>query len=54
MTIRLAAVEYGNGPVLTILHGLFGSARNWDSIARRLAAKRRVIAFDLRNHGASA
>jgi esterase len=54
MTIRLAAVEYGNGPVLAILHGLFGSARNWDSIARRLAAKRRVIAFDLRNHGASA
>jgi esterase len=54
MTIRLAAVEYGDGPVLAVLHGLFGSARNWDSISRRLAAKRRVIAFDLRNHGASA
>ena len=53
MTIRLAAVEYGSGPVLAILHGLFGSARNWDSISRRLAAKRRVVAFDLRNHGAS-
>ncbi|HEX3537075.1 MAG TPA: alpha/beta fold hydrolase [Stellaceae bacterium] len=53
MTIRLAAAEYGNGPVLAILHGLFGSARNWDSIARRLAAHHHVIAFDLRNHGAS-
>ena len=58
MTIRLAAVEYGadaqnSRPVLAILHGLFGSARNWDSIARRLAVHRRVIAFDLRNHGAS-
>ena len=53
MTIRLAAVEYGSGPALAILHGLFGSARNWDSIVRRLAAKRRVVAFDLRNHGAS-
>lgn len=58
MTIRLAAAEYGtennqDRPVLAILHGLFGSARNWDSLARRLAAHRRVIAFDLRNHGAS-
>ena len=53
MTIRLAAVEYGDGPVVAILHGLFGSARNWDSIARRLASRHRVIAFDLRNHGAS-
>jgi pimeloyl-ACP methyl ester carboxylesterase len=58
MTIRLAAVEYGadqrdKRPVLAILHGLFGSARNWDSIARHLAAHYHVIAFDLRNHGAS-
>jgi pimeloyl-ACP methyl ester carboxylesterase len=58
MTIRLAAVEHGadndaDTPVLAILHGLFGSARNWDSVARRLSAHRRVIAFDLRNHGAS-
>ena len=58
MTIRLAAVEYGadahrDRPVLAILHGLFGSARNWDAIAKRLSAKRRVLAFDLRNHGAS-
>jgi len=58
MTIRLAAVEYGanehrDRPVLAILHGLFGSARNWYSIARRLSSQRRIVAFDLRNHGAS-
>jgi pimeloyl-ACP methyl ester carboxylesterase len=53
MTVRLAAVEYGAGPPVAILHGLFGSARNWTSIARRLAARHRVIAFDLRNHGSS-
>ena len=53
MTLRLAAVEYGNGPVLAILHGLFGAGRNWATIAQRLAARRRVIALDLRNHGAS-
>jgi pimeloyl-ACP methyl ester carboxylesterase len=59
MTVRLAATEYGSqdhpGVVpVTILHGLFGSGRNWGSIAQRLAARRPVIAFDLRNHGASA
>ena len=53
MTLPLAAVEYGAGPPLAILHGLFGSGRNWASIAQRLAVNRRVIAFDLRNHGAS-
>lgn len=53
MAVRLVAVEYGEGPPLAILHGLFGSARNWAGIAQRLAAHRRVIALDLRNHGAS-
>ncbi len=53
MTVRLAAACYGDGPPLAILHGLFGSGRNWASIAQRLAAHHRVIALDLRNHGAS-
>src|SRR5712691_2844871 len=53
MTVRLAAVEYGSGPALAILHGLFGAGRNWATVARRLAAHHRVIALDLRNHGAS-
>jgi esterase len=39
---------------LVIVHGLFGSARNWGVIARRLADVRDVIAVDMRNHGASA
>lgn len=51
--MRLAAVESGSGPALAILHGLFGSGRNWAGIARRLAARHRVIALDLRNHGSS-
>ena len=53
MIVPLAAVEYGAGPPLAILHGLFGSSRNWASMAQRLAAHHRVIAIDLRNHGAS-
>ena len=41
------------GPPLLILHGLFGSSRNWRSIGRRLAENRRVYAVDQRNHGKS-
>ncbi len=39
-------------PVL-ILHGLFGSQKNWGSIAKKLARKYSVITIDLRNHGQS-
>ncbi len=38
---------------LVIVHGLFGSARNWNAIARRLADRRDVISVDQRNHGDS-
>jgi esterase len=53
MTVALAATEYGDGTPVAILHGLFGSGRNWAGVAQRLARNHRVIAFDLRNHGAS-
>lgn len=51
----LACDRYGpkaGRPVL-VVHGLFGSARNWGVIAKRLSADRPVIAVDMRNHGAS-
>jgi len=40
-------------PPILIAHGLFGSARNWGVIARRLSDARRVISVDMRNHGES-
>lgn len=43
----------GEGQPLLILHGLFGSSRNWNAVAKQLAADFRVIAVDLRNHGDS-
>ena len=49
----LHSVEVGEGPPLVLLHGLFGSARNFGVVQRALAARHRVIALDLRNHGAS-
>ena len=42
-----------NGPPLLIVHGLYGSARNWGLISKRISSSRRVIAVDLRNHGDS-
>lgn len=40
-------------PPLIVAHGLFGQARNWAGIARRLAQGRRVVACDMRHHGAN-
>jgi pimeloyl-ACP methyl ester carboxylesterase len=51
--LTLAATERGDGPPVVILHGLFGSGANWATVGKRLAASHRVIAADLRNHGAS-
>jgi esterase len=45
--------EMTKQPVLLIVHGLFGSGRNWRAIAKRLSAGRQVITVDMRNHGAS-
>lgn len=51
--VALESLEFGAGRPVIILHGLFGSARNWATIARRLGESRRAIALDLRNHGGS-
>lgn len=53
MAVELASQVTGEGQPLVILHGLFGSGRNWGSIARQLADIRQVHCLDLRNHGAS-
>ncbi|MGQ9366055.1 alpha/beta fold hydrolase [Azospirillum sp. A39] len=49
----LEAGESVGGTPLLVLHGLFGSARNWQSIARQLGERHHVYALDLRNHGGS-
>lgn len=40
-------------PPLLIVHGLYGSARNWGAIAKRMSASRLVLTVDQRNHGSS-
>ena len=52
--MRLAATRFGEGGTpLLVVHGLFGSGRNWGVIARRLADRGRVVTVDMRNHGES-
>ncbi len=43
----------GKGPNLIILHGLFGSADNWMSIAKNLENDFTLFLIDQRNHGDS-
>ena len=43
----------GTAPTVLIAHGLYGSARNWGVIAKRLSDRGPVVAVDMRNHGAS-
>lgn len=40
-------------PPLLIAHGLYGSARNWGAIAKRMSEDRLVLTVDMRNHGFS-
>ncbi len=53
MSLPLRTVTQGAGPPLLIAPGLFGSARNWGAIAKRLSDAFTVTAVDMRNHGES-
>lgn len=45
--------ESGQGRVVILLHGLFGSSDNWHHIGLKLAESFHVFALDQRNHGQS-
>lgn len=57
--MHLHATQYGDASALEastpviILHGLFGSNRNWHPIAKALSDDHLVYSVDLRNHGQS-
>jgi pimeloyl-ACP methyl ester carboxylesterase len=51
--MKLNFKKFGEGSPLLILHGLFGSLDNWQTLGRILAAKHTVYLVDLRNHGKS-
>lgn len=51
--MQLHTQTTGQGQPLVLLHGLFGSADNWGTIARHFSQYYQVITVDLRNHGRS-
>jgi pimeloyl-ACP methyl ester carboxylesterase len=44
---------FGEGDPVLILHGMFGTLDNWQTIAKKLAKHFMVFIIDLRNHGRS-
>jgi pimeloyl-ACP methyl ester carboxylesterase len=52
---RIHFLDWGGAgaPALVLIHGLAGSSQVWAPIARRAAARRWVVAMDLRGHGLS-
>ncbi len=51
--MQLHYATYGDGYPLIILHGLFGSLENWQTLSRAFSRCYRVYALDARNHGES-
>lgn len=51
--MQLNYKTFGQGPPLIILHGLFGTLDNWQTLAKRWAATYTVFLIDQRNHGRS-
>ena len=51
--MKLAYKKMGEGDPLVILHGLFGSSDNWQTLGREFAKNFEVYLVDQRNHGHS-
>jgi len=51
--MKLNFYHMGAGPNLIIIHGLFGSASNFRSLAKLYSTYFTVYGLDMRNHGAS-
>ncbi len=51
--IDLNYKEFGLGEPVIILHGLFGTLDNWQTIAKKLSEDYTIFILDLRNHGRS-
>jgi pimeloyl-ACP methyl ester carboxylesterase len=51
--MQLNYKSFGQGDPVIILHGLFGTLDNWQTIARQLAEHYSVFILDQRNHGRS-
>ena len=52
--MKLFFRKLGNGKPLFILHGLFGSSDNWQTLGKQFSESYTVYFIDQRNHGRSA
>lgn len=50
---RIALTGAGHGPVVLFLHGIGGSARQWEGALRHLSPRYCALAWDARGYGAS-
>lgn len=51
--MKLHFRAFGNGDPLIILHGVFGSSDNWQTVGKELSMRFKVFLVDQRNHGNS-
>ncbi len=51
--MKLFYRKEGEGPVIVIIHGLYGSSDNWMNMGKKLAENHTVYMIDQRNHGRS-
>lgn len=51
--MKLHFRKYGEGEPLLILHGVFGSSDNWQTVGKAFAENNEVYLIDQRNHGNS-
>lgn len=51
--MKLHYRKYGEGQPIVILHGLFGSSDNWQTLGKKFADNFEVYLVDQRNHGHS-
>ena len=51
--VRIAYQDTGKGEPLVLVHGSWGSHRNWDPVVPGLSAHHRVVSYDRRGHSES-
>jgi len=51
--MKLHFRSFGQGEPLIVLHGVFGSSDNWQTVGKELSQKYKVYLVDQRNHGSS-
>src|SRR6202012_2925647 len=50
----ISYLQAGEGPLVLLIHGMAGTARNWDAVIEPLALHNTVVAPDFPGHGESA